>query len=288
MRYAMIVLAVSAACLYSSLARSQSPSPAQPAAAPQVKSQLERGYRLRAANRNSEALAAFNGALAADPQNHAALVELGYLHAGMKQWPSAVKFFNAASAQDPSSMRLHMDLGYALQALKKFDAAGSEFGVVAKEPGEFQEQAQKALEALKGAADSAASAADAKQQRVLQDGYAALSRGDRIAARRKFEAAVKADPKSAAAQKQLGFLDLQQGKPEEAAAHFEAARAVEPNDYFIALQLGYTYQRLQKKDEARGAFRAATASSDPKIHDAAVAALEPTQGASAGSPLPPL
>ena len=298
MREAMIVLAVSATCLFSSPARSQEAAPEgaaavaapQPrAAAPAVKSRLERGYRLRAAHRDSEAVSVFNGVLAADPQNHAALVELGYIHAGLKHWASAVKFLGEASRQDPSNMRLRMDLGYALQEQKQYEAAGAEFSAVAKDPGDFQEQAQKALEALKGAANGAAAAADARQQRLLQDGYAALGRGDRKSARRSFESAVKADAKSAAAQKQLGFIDLQEEKPQAAAAHFEAARALEPNDYFIALQLGYTYQRLEKKEEARGAFSAAAASSDPKIHDAAVAALNPAQGASAaGSPAPSL
>ncbi|MFI5348430.1 MAG: tetratricopeptide repeat protein [Elusimicrobiota bacterium] len=283
MREAMIVLAFTATCLFSS------PGRAQDTTAPQVKSQLERGYRLRAAHRSSEAVAAFNRVLAADPQNHAALVELGYLHASLKQWPSAVKYLGAASEQDPSNMRLHMDLGYALQAEKQYAAAGVEFSAVAKDGGEFQAQAQKALETLKSATASAADEAEAKQRRLLQDGYAALRRGDRSSARRKFEEAVKSDPKSAPAQKQLGFIDLEAGKPEEAASHFEAARAVDPNDYFIALQLGYTYQRLKKQEAARDAFNAAAASSDPRIRDAAVAALNPAQEAAASaSAIPPL
>jgi Flp pilus assembly protein TadD len=284
MREVMIVLAV-ATCLYSVPARSQEAAPAGGAAtAPKVKSQLERGYRLRAAKRNTEAAAAFNAVLAADPQNHAAVVELGYLHAGLKQWTLAVKFLGTASDQDPTNMRLHMDLGYARQALKQYDAAGDEFRLVAKDPGEFQEQAQKALEALKGAADGAASAQGAKQRRLVEQGYAALKRGDKPAARRAFESAAKDDPSDAAALKQLGFLDLQDGKLASATARFEAARALEPNDYFIALQLGYTYQRLQKKEQARDAFGAASASSDPKIHDAAVAALKPLQTAESAAP----
>jgi Tfp pilus assembly protein PilF len=255
----------------------------QPAASPKIQSQLERGTRLRAANRNTEALAVFNAVLAADPQNHAALVELGYLHADLKHYASAAKFLGAASEQDPANMRLHMDLGYALESAKQLDAAGAQFGVVAKEPGEFQDQAQKALQGIKDATDGAASTADAQQQRILQDGYDALERGDKVAARRKFEAAVKADPKSAAAQKQLGFINLDDGKNEAAARNFAAALAAAPSDYFIALQLGYTYQSLDKKDEARDAFKAAAASSDPKIHDPAVAQMNSSQDESASA-----
>ena len=53
MREAIIVLAVSATCLFTSPARSQETAPA-----PQVKSQLARGYRLRTANRNTDVLPA--------------------------------------------------------------------------------------------------------------------------------------------------------------------------------------------------------------------------------------
>jgi tetratricopeptide (TPR) repeat protein len=291
MREVMIVLAMTAICGFSTPARAQEAAAAQggastqPKASPKVQAQLKRAYALRAAKKNVEALAAFKAVLAGDPQNQAALVETGYVYAGMKQWKSAVKYLGQASAQDLSNARLHMDLGYAQQSLKDFDAAGNEFQIVAKESGEFQEQAQKALEALKGAQDGAAAADAAKQNRTLEAGYAALKRGDKAGARAKFAAVVAADGKNTAALKQLGFVNLEEGKVTEAAANFEAARAVEPNDYFLALQLGYTYERLQKKEQAHDAFNAASASSDPKIHDAAVAALKPAAGQTAPSSL---
>ncbi len=302
MREVMLAVAVSATCLLSSTAFSQdaapdvsNAAPAQTAAVPpsssvakQVKPLLARAYRLRAAKKNAESLAAFKRVLAVDPQNHAALMEAGYVYAGLKQWGSALKYLSQASAQDQSNLRLHMDIGYARQALKQYEDAGAEFKVVAQQPGEFQDQAQKALDSLKGAA-SPETAADARHRRQLEQGYAALKRGDSAAARVKFESAVAADPKDAAALKQLGFINLQDGRQNEAAANFEAARSIEPDDLFIALQLGYVYQRLQKGDEARGAFNAALASVDPKIHDAAAAALKPaTQTAAGPAPASPL
>jgi tetratricopeptide (TPR) repeat protein len=307
MRDTMAVLAISAACLFTSSAHSQDPAPAapaasaepqaqpaaadassppaqaQPATTPKIQSQLDRAARLRAANRNTEAAAVYNAVLTADPQNHSALVELGYLQADMKHWASAVKFLGAASDQDPSNMRLRMDLGYALEAQKQNDAAVVQFSAVAKEPGEFQDQARKELANIQGPADGAGAAGDVQQQRALQDGYDALERGDKAAARAKFESVLRDDPKNTSAQKQLGFMNLDDGKNAEAAANFAAALAVAPTDYFIALQLGYAYQSLDKNDAAHAAFAAAAASTDPKIHDAAVAQLGAAQGESASA-----
>jgi Flp pilus assembly protein TadD len=285
MREVIVAAALSATCLFSGPAYSQGNADAGAAAAsPKVKSQLERAYRLKTDKKSAEAVAAFETILKSDPENHAATAELGYLHAGLKHWNSAVKYLGAASKQDESDMRLRMDLGYAYQALKNNDAARAEFARVAGQPGDFQAQAQSALEAMKGA--PAAAPGDSKQRRLLDQGYAALRRGDKITARKRFEAAVVNDPKDGAALKQLGFVNLEEGKLSAAAANFEAARGLEPNDYFVALQLGYTYERLQKKDLARDAFNAALASTDAKIHDAAVAALKPEAEAPAGAAAP--
>lgn len=286
MREATLAVAVSALLLSSGGAWSQMEpielSSATPQS-PQIKSQLERGYRLRNQKKNIEAIAAFQKVLQADPGNHAALVEIGYLQAGMKHWDNAVKYLGEASAQDPSNMRLHMDLGYAQQARQDVEAARGEFEIVARDQGEFQSQAQAALQALKSAGSSV-SPADAKQRRLLEQGYAALKRKDRAGARVKFEAAVQNDPKDVAALKELGFLNLGEGKLGAAAGNFEAVRAVDPNDYYVALQLGYIYARLRKRDQAEQAFGAALASTDAKIHDAAQAALKPAAGGGAPSP----
>jgi Flp pilus assembly protein TadD len=244
-----------------------------------LRKELERGYRLKEQKRSVEAVAVFAAVLKKDPQDHAALTELGYLHAGLKHYASAVKYLAAASAQDPDNMRLHMDLGYAEQGLKKNDAAREQFAIAAASSGEFQEAARNAL--ASAAPSPSAAVADAKQRRLLETGYAQLNRGEKAAAAKTFEAAVANDPKDAAALKQLGFIHFDAGRLAVAAADFEGVRALAPNDYFVALQLGYTYERLQKKDQAREAFGAALASGDEKIHGAAQAALQASGGAPA-------
>ena len=257
------------------------PSAAVAASVP-FRKDLERGYRLKEQKRSAEAVAVFSAVLSKDPANHAALTELGYLHAGLKHYNSAAKYFRAASAQDPANMRLRMDLGYAEQALKRYDAAAEEFRIVGAHQGEFQDQAQKALAAISSV--PAVSQEGAAQRRLREQGYAALNRGDKDAAAKSFEAAVANDPTDAPALKQLGFINFDAGKLAAAAANFEAVRALTPNDYFVALQLGYTYERLQKRDQAREAFVAAMASGDAKIHGAAQAALQSSGGPGAPAP----
>lgn len=247
----------------------------------QVSNMLEHGYQLLKQNRRTEALTAFNKVIAQEPENHAALIELGYLHAGFKHWRSAAKYLSAASEQDPQNQRLHMDLGYAYQAMKEYSKAENEFDTVAKEPGEFQVQAQSALVDAQNAKQTPKSD---KQARLMKQGYQALSGGNKALARQRFEAVLAEDPQNTAALKQLGFLDLSQGKVNSAEHRFETARAADASDYFAALQLGYIYQRQRKTSQAQEAFNAALASSDPQVHGAAQAALVSTgeTGASSG------
>ncbi len=264
-----VVLSVAAA---SASAQESVPTANAVAVASPVQKKLERGYRLAGEKKNTEAIAAFQSVLKAEPENHAALVSLGYLYSGVKQWKSAARNFKAASAQEPGDQRLRMDYAYALQGAGDIEGASAEFEQVAAQEGEFKAPAQTAIENLKNAAPAAA---DLKARKLLEQGYAALSRGDKASARARFVSASVADPKNAAAFKQLGFLNYENGKLSEAARNFEAARVLEPQDGFTALQLGYTYAKLKKDDAAREAFTAASNSTDPKIHDAAVAALNP-------------
>jgi Tfp pilus assembly protein PilF len=240
-----------------------------------VKAKLERAYSLMRANRNAEAIPVLNDVLKTDPNNHAALVELGYLHAGLKQGRLATRYFKAALAQDPGNMRLHMDLGYVYQSQKDFAAAGREFELVAQEPGEFQAQAQAAARVLKDAAE-AGKPSDQGQRRRLEQGYAALRQGNRAFARKQFEAALRSDPRNAAILRQLGHMSLEAGDLPAAAERFEAARKLQPDDGFVSLQLGYIYQRMNKKEPSAEAFRSALASPDAKIQAAAEIALKPS------------
>jgi tetratricopeptide (TPR) repeat protein len=242
----------------------------------QMRSRLAKAYQFKEKGKPAEAIAAFRNVLRTDPGNSEAIMELGYLHAGLKQWPAAAKYLKQASEQDPGSMRLRMDLAYARSAMGDEAGAAEQFRAVAAEPGEFQQRAREALAALGAGAEAASRAS---QRRIVNEGWAALRRGDRANARRKFEQALAKDPKDAGVLKQVGFLDLHDGKMEAAVRNFETARALDAGDHFIALQLGYLYDRMGDKERSREAFTAALASPDEKIHAAAETALRGTAGA---------
>lgn len=242
----------------------------------QMRSRLAKAYQLKERDKAPEAIAAFRSVLRADPGNSEAIIELGYLHAGLKQWPVAAKYLGQASAQDPGNLRLRMDLGYARAALNDPAGAAEQFRVVAAEPGEFQERARKELQSL-GAEAQAQSRTG--HRKTVNEGWAALRRGDRAGARRKFEQALALEPKDAGVLKQVGFLDLHDGKVESAVRNFETARSLDAGDHFIALQLGYLYDRMGEKARSRDAFISALASPDEKIHAAAKAALRDAGGA---------
>lgn len=251
-------------------------APSNPAASP-LKKDLERAYQMKEGGRVPEALAAFGAVLKKDPNNIAALSEVGYLHMGLKQYAAAARSFEAASLQEPGNTRLRMDLGYAYQSLKRAPQARAQFAFVASVPGELQEQAREALREM---------AAPGRQAGLRSEGYAALKRGDQAGARKAFVAALAQDRDDALALKQLGFIDLAEGRLEAAAEGFERLRTLTPDDHFVALQLGYTYDRMKKSELARQAYGAALASTDMKVVDAARAALKAASAPpAAASPL---
>lgn len=249
-------------------------APQAPAQA-QMRSRLAKAYELKEKNKPADAIAAFRQVLRTDPGNTEAIIELAYLHAGLRQWPAAAKYLRQASMQDPGNMRLRMDLAHALSAVDDAAGAAEQFRVVAAEPGEFQEKARQALSTLGAGAQAQQRAG---YRKTVNEGWAALRRGDRAGARRKFEQALAMDPKDAGVIKQVGFLDLHDGKMEAAVRNFETARALDSGDHFIALQLGYLYERMGDKERSREAFTSAMASPDEKIHAAARAALRETAG----------
>jgi len=211
--------------------------------------------------------------------------EAGYQHVKRRQFASAVKRLSAASTREPENMQLRMDLAYAYQAVKKHGEAEEHFRFVASRPGPFQAAAAAAAdEAARQAAG--AGPEGAKRRARLEQAYAAVGRGDKIAARRAFQAILAADPKDAAARKQMGYLNFEDGRYADAAADFEAALAVEPNDHVTALQLGYTFEYLKKREQARASFTAALRSGDDKIREAAQNALQASSDG--GSPAAPL
>jgi Tfp pilus assembly protein PilF len=183
----------------------------------------------------------------------------------------AISAFSWVANADPADKRARMELAYARQAAGSFDAAADDFELVAREPGEFQEQAQSALKALK---EDGAEAGSVQRESLLDAGYEALSRGRSAEAREKFRLALAGDPRRPDITKQLGYMSMAEGDLAGAAQSFEGAHQLSPQDCPAALELGYIYARLRNDVKAEKAFESAEWCPDKKTRDAAAAALK--------------
>ena len=223
---------------------------------------MSQAYDLLKAGRTEEADQVLQRILRADPENRSARTELVYIRVRQKRWQETIALLDSLLEEDPSDARLRMERGYARQALGERTAAADEFGLVAREPGEFQAQAQDALKNLS----------------VETSSEAVSARGDAPAAREKFRAALMDEPGKTEIAKQLGYMSVADGNLADAVKEFEGAHHLAPLDYETALELGYLYDSLHDEAGAEKSFAAALPSPDPRIHDAAQSALVNIRG----------
>ena len=208
-----------------------------------------------------------------------ARVETAYERIRERRWKDAIDLLDALIEEEPSDARLRMERGYARQALGERAAAADEFGLVSRDPGEFQAQAQAALKEL--AVESTAAASDVRRDALLNEGYDDLRRGEKAEAREKFKAALVEDPGKTEISKQLAYMSINDGDLVDAVKELEGAHHLAPLDYETALELGYIYDSLHDEAGAAKSFAAALPSVDPKIHDAAAASLKNIRGKAA-------
>ena len=109
---------------------------------------LQEGYSAHLSGKDEQAYNYFLKAYELDSSNTAALKELGYADVKSGRLDKAIARFREALSASPADPRTRLDLGYALQNTGDQVAARSEFQMVAQLPGEFQEQAIKAMDAM--------------------------------------------------------------------------------------------------------------------------------------------
>jgi len=193
-----------------------------------------------------------------------------------KNWKQAVQSLDALIDEEPGDMRLRMERGYARLALGERAAAADEFGLVAREPGEFQAQARSALREI--GSEETPEARDARRDALLNQGYEDLRKGEKREARAKFKAALLEDPSRTEVVKQLGYMSMADGDLLDAVKELEGAHHLAPLDYVTALELGYIYDSLHDEAGAERSFAAALPSPDPKTRQAAASALKNIRG----------
>jgi len=183
----------------------------------------------------------------------------------------AIASFSMVANSDWTDKRARMELGYARQAAGNFPAAADDFELVAREPGEFREQAAAAIRALR---EGGTAAGDIHRASLIDAGYDALRQGENEEAREKFDLALAADPRRPDLTKQLGYMSMEEGDLAGAARSFEGVRRLDPDDCSAALELGYLYFRLHNDVKSEKAFESAEWCPDFKTRQAAAAALK--------------
>ena len=147
----------------------------------EIDSLLNRAYERLEAGELARAREEFLKVLEADPQNQRATLELGYLAGRQSLRAEAVRWFEKAIGREPENLRLRIELAYALQGLGELERAESEFQAVAREPGEFQAQAQEALATvgrlMEEQRNRREKGRDERRDALLNRGYAALKEG---------------------------------------------------------------------------------------------------------------
>lgn len=245
---------------------------AQPAEA--ASRRLNRVYELLAADRREDAAIILGEILENHPDYQQARVESAYMEIREKRWDRALPLLDSILAADPGNMRLHMQRGYARQSAGDAKAAGEDFALVARRPGEMRQQALDALSTVAPAPAPVWMGEMRDATALVEGAYEDLRLGRRISARRQFELALKHQPENEALYKQLAYMSLADDNPAQAAEELEGARRAAPKDYATAMELGFVYESLNNVEGAKKSFTAALASPSKKVRDSAAAALD--------------
>jgi arylsulfatase A-like enzyme/Tfp pilus assembly protein PilF len=103
---------------------------------------------------------------------------------------------------------------------------------------------------------------------AVNAGTVRLMAGDREAARREFDAALRANPDTPRAHSSLGILDLEDQRFAEAASHWRAATAIDTREFQTILAAAFTLHRAGKTAEARAALEFFVANAPPSRYAA--------------------
>ena len=220
---------------------------------------LNLGQRLEAKGRPTEAIRAYERALALDPAMALAHANLVGVHGQAGDLEQAKKHYDLALSRNPEIEELHNNWG-VLQAMQG-------------DPSEAAASFRRAVEVNPNSA------------RALTNlGMALLALGDGQGAVRRFEQAVANDPTNGPARMNLGTTALEAGRVSEAIGHLEAALDGPGGggEAFIRYTLGRAYQLAGRQADAgkqmEHAIRIAEATGAEDLTDRIRVSLETLAG----------
>jgi tetratricopeptide (TPR) repeat protein len=179
--------------------------------------------------RTDEALAAFDRALAIDPQDAEAHNYRGLALAQLGRTDEALTVFDCALAIDPQDARIHYSRGVVLAKLGRMHEALAAFDEALKINPQF---------------------ANVHYQRGVV--LAQLGRMDEALAA--FDRSLAIDPQDAEAHNYRGVALTELGRTDEALAAFDRALAIDPQDAGIHYSRGLALTQLGRMHEALAAF----------------------------------
>lgn len=212
-------------------------TPTQPQAAvvashPQATPEVARGERLLSEGKVGDAKRVFEQALADDPGDARAWLDLGLSHEAAGDFVSAEKAYRRATQADP-----------------QFAEAFNNLGVLLRE-GSRRAEATKVLEVAVGLDPDLTAAR-------FNLGLAYEEQGKLAEAEREYLATIEQLPKDPVPRINLAMMLLDMGRPEDAATQLRAARSMTRGDVLLSLAVGEGLRRAGLPEEAIPVLRTA-------------------------------
>lgn len=179
-----------------------------------VKKAFEAGVIAAQAGNHQEAVNQFNQAVAGLPNCSDCYYNIGVSQAQLKQ-------YDAAEVSYKKAIELRADYPEAYNALAEIYTAQRKMDLAAEA-------------ATKAAQLSSSSAGGGNATTLYNAGVGLWNAGKLPEAKVQFEAAIKVDPKLAAAHYQMGLVLVNEGKMAESAAEFETYLQLDPNGQYAA------------------------------------------------------
>jgi predicted Zn finger-like uncharacterized protein len=227
------------------------------------------GQALFQSGRVSEALARFEVASLADPEDLTAQIGIAKSKLALERIEEATKILAALSAKHPQQPQVAVWYGRTLETAGDLDGANAVYHK-ALESGAPPEQlidiaiALATLQNQRGQADAAQKTLAKARARLPQSvpiyralGELALAQNRPLDAIRELKRALAIDPEDLPARFQLGIALRRNQKYEEATKAFDAVAAIDKEYPGLALERGMIFESTGKTEDALNAYEAA-------------------------------
>ena len=242
-RASTLLFALDVCCCAAGQSSAIEPTPEEAVSRPIATPEVLRGERLLVEGRVREAQQAFEGAIAAEPKDARAWLDLGLTHEAMSDYASAEDAYREATRIDP-----------------RFAEAFNNLGVLLRERGDLAH----AIDALERAVSLDPRFAAAR----FNLGLAYEDEGRFDDAERAYRTTIEQLPADPVPRVNLAMMYLEADRVDEALSELRAARDLVRGDVLLSIAVGEGLRRARAPVEAVGVLEAALEQSgDPPVTD---------------------